>query len=74
MEGPDAVSTNSCGGVSGFNGISLNWLWWASASRAVMGSLMAGIVSLKMLFTENVLLALNCQLRKVACYFLRGVN
>ena len=49
----------SYGGVSGLNGISLNWLWWASASRAVMSSLMAGIVSLKMFFTENVLLALN---------------
>ena len=46
-------------GVSGFNGISLDWLWWASASRAVMSSLMAGIVSLKMFFTEDVLLALN---------------
>ena len=52
----------SYGGVSGLNGISLNWLWWASASRAVMGSLMAGIVSLKMFFTENVLLALNRRL------------
>ena len=62
MEGPDAVSTISYGGVSGLNGISLNWLWWASASRAVMSSLMAGIVSLKMFFTENVLLALNRRL------------
>ena len=59
MEGPDAVSTISYGGVSDLNGISLNWLWWASASRAVMSSLMAGIVSLKMLFTEDFLLALN---------------
>ena len=64
MEGPDAVSTISYGGVSGLNGISLNWLWWASASRAVMSSLMAGIVSLKMFFTENVLLALKLSIAK----------
>ena len=29
--GSRCCSTNSCGGVSGFNGISLDWLWWASA-------------------------------------------
>ena len=70
MEGPDAVSTISCGGVSGFNGISLDWLWWASASRAVMSSLMAGIVSLKMFFTENVLLALKLSIAKNFLLFL----
>ena len=58
MEGPDAVSTISCGGVSGFNVISFGL---AVVSLCLMScDELTFRFFLKMFLTGDLLLALDC--------------